>query len=118
MSRLANSERNARIVELREKGLWPTEIADEMKLSRNAVLGVLNRAGLCRRDTDKREIQRRRVARGEANGASKLTQKAVADIRENYRPHCSENGGLALARKYGVHIHTIMMVVAGRTWRA
>jgi hypothetical protein len=41
-----NQIRNRRICEMRRKGVEPADIAREMHLTRNTVLGVLFRAGL------------------------------------------------------------------------
>lgn len=61
--------------------------------------------------------------RGERNGAAKLTEAKVRDIRERYvkgvfHKFASEfpgNAG-ALAREFGVHKRTILAVVYGETW--
>lgn len=44
-----NEERNAEIIRRRKAGDLPGKIAAQMKLSRNIVAGVLDRADLCER---------------------------------------------------------------------
>jgi hypothetical protein len=46
MSRFQHPQRNARIVRLRKSGMTPADIAEQMEISRPAVIGVLFRAGL------------------------------------------------------------------------
>lgn len=101
------AERNAQIVALRKQGLWPTQIADQMGLNRNQVLGALFRAGMCRKDTDRRPAMRIR---------SRLTDERVAYIRSNYVFGCSENGYKGLARRFGVSESLIRKVVIGKVW--
>lgn len=117
MTRYGNFSRNARIVALRKGGLWPTQIADAMGLSRNTIIGVLNRAGLCSADTDNREIQRQKVKRGEDCHSAKLTHEIAAEIRASYTRYCRTNGTGGLARKYGVANTTILAVVSGKSWQ-
>lgn len=99
--------RNAQIVALRKQGLWPTQIADQMGLSRNQVLGALFRAGMCRKDTDKREAMRLK---------SKLDAGSVAEIRALYVKGCKDNGYSGLARRFKVSDSAIRKVVSGKTW--
>lgn len=54
---------------------------------------------------------------GEEHGNSKLTIEAVKYIREHYKPRDREFGQRALARKFGVTQHPIMMVIKERTWK-
>ena len=118
MARYNNFARNARIIELRRQGLWPTQIADEMAMSRNAVLGVLNRAGLCNPDTDRRPAMMLKKQRGADAPGAKLTSEAVADIRANYVPHSPSFGGCAFARKYRVNNNTVWKILNGRSYVA
>lgn len=54
---------------------------------------------------------------GERQGSSRLTAKAVIDIRQEYRRdgHNKSNAGI-LARKYGVARDTVLKVVSRKTW--
>lgn len=59
---------------------------------------------------------RRRPARGERNGNSRLTMREVNEIRDAYVPKvvtCK-----ILARRYGVTPPTIHRIICGRTWTA
>lgn len=101
------AERNAKIVALRKQGLWPTQIADQMGLNRNQVLWALFRAGMCRKDTDKREAMRLKA---------KLDACSVAEIRARYVEGCPDNGYSGLARRFKVSDSAIRKVVSGKTW--
>ena len=59
-----------------------------------------------------------RRARGEHQGAAKLTQEQVQEIRERYQAHSSEFGSTALGRRYGVSHSIILGIVKGQRWRA
>ena len=95
------AERNAQIVALRKRGLQPKQIADQMGLSRNQVLGTLFRAGMCRK----------------GSATAKLTPDQVEAIRVRYKRRCGTNGSHALAKAYGVCHSTILDVVWQRTWK-
>ena len=112
-----NFARNAEIVRRRMAGEWPCQIAEAMSLSRNVVIGVLNRAGKCSPDTDKSPIQRARCARGEAHPNASLTASEVAAIRREYAPYDRRFGATALAAQYRVHPETVRAIVHGRNWR-
>jgi hypothetical protein len=43
-----NADRNAQIIALRQAGKFPWEIADQMGLSKNTVIGVCFRAGIAK----------------------------------------------------------------------
>lgn len=55
--------------------------------------------------------------KGEAVTRSKLTDKAVLEIRSRYVPHSHSRGLSALGRRYGVDQSTIRGVVQGLTWK-
>lgn len=110
-------ERNAEIVRRREAGEWPTEIAKALGISRNAVIGVLNRCGKCTADVDRSAIMKRFGVRGEASGAAKLTEAEVRAIRREYQPYDAELGRNALARRYGVGVSTIHRITMGDGWK-
>jgi len=59
---------------------------------------------------------RGRAAQGTRNGNAKLTPEQAIAVRREYRPRSREQGGAALARKYGVCPATISYVVHGRHW--
>lgn len=65
--------------------------------------------------------RRNKIRRGDANPASRLTERDVREIRRLYRPgHFGTRpnpfGSTALARRFGVKSDTIMGVVLGKTW--
>lgn len=104
-----NAERNAAICELRRGGLWPAEIARDLKLSRNVVAGVLDRADLTQTGC-------RRALSGEENAGAKLTAAAVREIRRTYKPRSAGYRMVDFARRYGVGPTTISKIVHRRTW--
>lgn len=63
-------------------------------------------------EADKR--RKGRQAKGERQGASKLTDEAVREIRATYRPRVVTQ--VMLARKFGVHRGTIQSAFHGQTW--
>jgi predicted transcriptional regulator len=102
------TERNARIIEMRKNGAKPYQIAEELGITRNTVLGVLYKAGMCREGHH---------ARGEEQGRSaRLNDATVRDIRQRYRRWSRTDGASAIARELGVHSRTVRDVVRGRTW--
>jgi hypothetical protein len=102
------TERNAGIVQMRQSGMKPYEIADALGVSRNTVIGVLNRAGLCREGHH---------ARGEEHGRRVvLTEADVRAIRARYQPRSRVDGAVALAREMGVHPKTVESAARGRNW--
>lgn len=107
MSRDRNAERNAKIVAMRRKGMWPAQIAKELGISRNAVIGVCNRAGLSG-DNGWKE-----VLRGEVHPHAKLTDAQVRDIRARHVPYVITQR--MLAREYGVSRETINLILRGRS---
>lgn len=54
---------------------------------------------------------------GEGNVNAKLTREQVAEIRRTYVKGCKGSGACVLAKKYGVHKHTILSIVRGETWK-
>lgn len=54
---------------------------------------------------------------GENNWCSKLTSKDVQYIREHYIPFHKIYGARALARKFGVNHHTILLAYNKDTWK-
>lgn len=59
--------------------------------------------------------------RGVKNGASKLTEDAVRDIRVRYvagtgRGHAVPGNAGELAKQYGVNRRTILSIAQGMTW--
>lgn len=55
------------------------------------------------------------------NGAksplAKFSQQDIDDIRAVYKPHDKERGRNALAKKYGVCLATIQLIVSGKTYK-
>lgn len=111
-----NAERNADIVRRRQAGAWPTEIAKALGMTRNAVLGVLNRAGMCSPDTPRGEVMKTYGPRGEGHGNACLTESEVRAIRREYQPYHREFGRVALAARYGVKPSTITSVTHRKSW--
>lgn len=109
-----NSERNARIVEMRKAGNFPREIAKALGVSRNVVIGVTNRAGLSDPNVDRSAAMEASVRDG--SGVAKLSPDDIREIRARYRPHCRFDGGAAIARDAGVSPDTIRDIIRGHTW--
>ena len=55
------------------------------------------------------------AVRGEQHPGAKLTEEAIADIRQNYVPR--KTPLVFFAKKYDVAIATVHLVVSGETWR-
>ena len=62
--------------------------------------------------------KRKRAAKGERNGVSKLTSADVAYIRSHYVWQSTEFGTVALGRMFGVTNSTIQRVITGKYWTA
>lgn len=65
-------------------------------------------------DRNPARMRPERLARGERNGASKLTGQAVRELRAD---HGRGLGQKRLARKYGVSQATVWDILAGKIWR-
>lgn len=63
------------------------------------------------------KTERGRNAVGSDVGSSKLSEEQVLEIKAKYKPHCSINGGRALARIFGVNQTAISAIVTGKSWR-
>jgi len=48
--------------------------------------------------------------------AVKLNEKAAAEIRARYTPHCKVNGATAMAKEFGVSYNTVFGVIKGIYW--
>lgn len=109
MTQPDNTARNAEIVRLRKAGLWPTQIARQLGLTRNAVIGVLFRAGLS--DPDHNPIAS--ALRGAHHPRAKLTEAQIDDIRRRLK-----RGELqrVIAYRFGVSQHAISDIARGKTW--
>lgn len=68
------------------------------------------------RDNEKDKLLHGKRPAGSNHHQSKLTDEQIQYIRDNYKPKCSTNGAIVMARKFGVHRTTIENVVAYRTW--
>lgn len=64
-----------------------------------------------------RFTQRPPIKRGESNGASKLTQSQVDEIRATYRPRM-RGGAMGLGKRYGISDTMVLYIVHGRKWAA
>lgn len=99
-----NEARNAEIVRRRKAGEWPTDIAKAMGLSRNVVIGVCNRAGLC----------------GEWHGTQEspnpIIKLNVEKDREIRRRYWAGETGRTLGEEFGVSQVAISNVCTGKTW--
>lgn len=100
-----NSKRNAEIIRRRKAGEQPRHIAPAMGLTRNTVIGVLQRAGLC-----EPEGQRVNTVRGEEVGSSKLDPEKVREIRR------SKESAEVLGSRFGVCAETIRHARFRRSW--
>ena len=54
--------------------------------------------------------------KGENNGASKLTQLQVDEIRRTYKKYDKNFSIKALAKKYNVHYSTIHLILNNKSW--
>ncbi len=114
MPRPANPHRE-KIIALRKAGKWPHEIAAELGIGRNSVIGICNRAGLC--SADVRGAGATFLRYGEEHPNARLTEAAVRDARRRYVAHDPINGASALARELGVSYQAVRLVVTKQTWR-
>jgi hypothetical protein len=103
-------ERNALIVKMREDGLLPHQIAGQLGISRNTVIGVLNRAGKCTPGFHV-HITPYNQARGERCGGARLTESDVTWLRDARRGEVAER-----ARQLGISVTYASHVRARRTW--
>ena len=103
-----NEARNAEIIRRRKAGEWPTDIAKAMGLSRNVVIGVCNRAGLCDWEAGSKMS---RGHPGETHWKAKLTVEQVREIRRRGGAPYRE-----LSKEFGVSEKTIGQVFRGETW--
>lgn len=108
---MSNAERNARIVGMRKAGLLPREIAKQLGVTKNVVIGVTNRAGLAVPG-----LSSQCVPRGISHPKAKLSDANIIAIRGRYVPFDREHGQCALARAYGVTQATIARIVNGSSW--
>ena len=117
MGRPANPHRQT-IISLRKAGWWPREIADSLGLSRNAVIGICNRAGLSDPNVDRGAamVASAHVRRGEAHAFAKLTADDVIEIRGRYKPYSPSDGATALAREKGLSLEATRQAISGQTW--
>lgn len=74
-----NSERNARIIEMRKAGKFPREIAKALGVTRNVVIGALHRAGLTDPNVDRSAAYNAALADGHkaAHGANQDRKSVV-----------------------------------------
>ena len=92
-------ERNAKIIALRKGGLFPWEIAKELGLSRNTVIGVCNRAGLAKPgNPDQSPAMKLRAQVKEYRTGRPKTPKPV---RVMVLHTAEEKGVVAAARQWG-----------------
>jgi hypothetical protein len=58
------------------------------------------------------------IPKGEIHPRARLTEAQVIDIRTNlYKPHTRGSGAKSLAKRFGVSIRAMRMVISGETWR-
>lgn len=114
---MKNAERNAEIIRRRRRGDYPWQIGEALGISRLVVIGVCNRAGICKRDADAAKMARD-TAKGHPNkGRSPLCAADVITIRARYRWHSNENGTQAIANDYGVSKVAIWNIVQRLSWK-
>jgi hypothetical protein len=100
--RAPKPERNAKIVEMRKAGMMPAEIwctATCAGMTRNAVIGVLHRAGLCEEDGNNPRAISRRVRAQPRNGGAfsrkgKAKPKHARALRMTLEPMSGHVGDL------------------------
>ena len=64
------------------------------------------------------ERGRAKVMAGASNGRAKLTNAQVAEIRARYKHHDRVNGGMALAREFGISYMAMKELLAGRSYKS
>lgn len=101
-----NEARNAEIIRLRKSGIWPRDIAKQMGLTKNVVIGVCFRAGL---GDYQGALQQR--PKGERHYKAKLTEEDVREIRRR-----SGESYVSLAAEFGVSSSHISHIVSGYSW--
>lgn len=99
-------ERNAEIIRRRKAGELPRHIAKTMGITRNVVIGVLGRAGLCEPDG-----QRTGAAKGSEVGTSKLTEEAVRIIRDGGEYY------KIVAERYGIAEDYVFQIRRREVWK-
>jgi hypothetical protein len=62
-------------------------------------------------------LQKRRNVRGEKVGTSKLTNKAVKEIRSKYKKYSREFNHRYFSEKFGVSVSAVHFVIKGRMWK-
>lgn len=107
------SERNDEIIRLRKQGWPPCKITAHLGLSRNVILGVLNRAGLCDPNVDRAAHARR----GSANAGARLTDDQVRAIRKRVKLFCPKDGISALSIEFKVGRSTIERAVRRESYK-
>lgn len=63
------------------------------------------------------ERGRAKVLTGAANGRAKLTEAQVAEIRQRFRHHDRIDGGMVLAREFGISYTAMKTILAGRSYK-
>lgn len=109
--RVTYPERNAEIIRRRKAGELPTEIAKALGITRNAVIGALNRAGCCRGDVDRSAIMKRFATHGDDNPNTKYPSAVVAAIRREHVRWDRANSARALARRHNVPLSWVKGVL-------
>jgi hypothetical protein len=69
------------------------------------------------KDNRQDSLRKNRQARGEKQGAHKLTEEQVKKIRAIYKWHNSQLGLRSLGETFGIHLSTIQRIIKRRTWR-
>lgn len=113
---MKNRTRNEEIIRRRKAGEWPSDIYRAMGLSRNVVIGVLNRAGMCSPDTDRGEACAKYAARGSARPNAILHERTVTEIRERFKKSSRIDGARSIARDLGINYRTVLWAATGRSW--
>ena len=114
---MSNAERNAEIIRRRSAGELPYQIAEALGVTRNTVIGVCNRAGLCGVEEGANARATRLCAhKGEQCHNAKLTGSAVRSARAEYIPYDRRAGASALAKRHGVSSNAMRRAITRETW--
>lgn len=99
------AERNSKIIALRKNGLFPWEIADQLGVTRNTVIGVVYRAGLSEPGNPKNGIasRLRNVAKPKANPGYRTPRH----IRKLVVSAANIRGATIVAEQWGFHRNTV-----------
>ncbi len=113
---MSNAGRNAEIIRKRKAGEFPHNIAQEMGLTKNTVIGVCWRAGIIKDDRleafrEAWKVSPHRKGRPKGAKAYKVGEGLKKHIRNIYRRHSRDFSAAEIARNYGLHATTVYAIL-------